>query len=130
MYAVITMPKHDTQSGFLNTHIAIGTLGVQLGLVSLTFFLSGYFFITASKEFGEWDGISAVFKRQQKFIVFGLNFTCLQLSHYSLVFIVILVGVSITETGFPVFVRGRSHHEIMLLMILSFVAKLANLNML
>jgi hypothetical protein len=50
--------------------------------------------------------------------------------HNALVFIIVLVGIAITETGLPVFVRCWSHHEIVLFMILSFVAQLANLNML
>lgn len=64
MYAVITMSKHDTQANLFYAHVTVRTLGVllHLGLISLTFFLIGYFFVAASEEFRERDSVSSVFK--------------------------------------------------------------------
>lgn len=59
-----------------------------------------------------------------------MNFTSLQLTHDALIFIVVLVGIAIAKAGFPIFVRGWTHHKVVLLMILAFIAQLANLHML
>lgn len=130
--AVITVSKHDTMRNLFNTHLAVGAFGLllHLGLVPLTFLLRSNLLIAAGKEFGERHSVTLVLQRQKELIVLWLNFSSLQLTHYALVFIVVLVGIAITNAGLPVFIRGRSHHEVVLLMIFAFIAQFAYLYML
>lgn len=53
----------------------------------------------------------------------------MELSHYPLVLLVV-VGRVVPEAGLPVLVRGRTHHELVLLMVFPFETQLANLDML
>jgi hypothetical protein len=64
MYAVITMPKHNTQTSLFNPHIAVGALSIllHLRLIPLPFLLIGHLLIAASEEFRERDSVTSVFK--------------------------------------------------------------------
>jgi hypothetical protein len=64
MYAVIAMPKHNTQTSLFNPHITIRAFSIllHLRLIPLSFLLIGHLLITASEEFGERDSVTSVFK--------------------------------------------------------------------
>lgn len=66
---------------------------------------------------------------EEQVIVFWADLPGLKLSHDPLILLIIVCGV-ISEAGLPVFVGCWSHHELVLLMILSLETQLTNLYML
>ena len=66
---------------------------------------------------------------EEQVIVFWADLPGLKLSHDPLI-LLIIVGRVISEARLPVFVRSWSHHELMLLMILSLETQLAHLHVL
>ena len=140
---VLLQPEHVLKASFVqgvftvskyqacvHPHITVAALTTHCYYLLLHW---KHFLIGHRQIFRQGDAVvrTTVFKSQKQLIVFGLDLSRLQLSHYPLIVIIVLSSIpSIPRGWLPVFVRSSSHNEVMLLVIFALEAKLTDFHLL